>query len=337
MSKKTRFSFAFMVLTYNHKDYILEHLESIKYLVISYGRYVDVDLIINDDYSRDNTCALINQWLDVNQSIFRYTEKIYNNHNLGTCASIKNVLDKLKADRCKLTAGDDVYSYENIFELSNCEPNVAIMSGRALFLHGDNLTFDRMANTLATATEVIYQDDSLLHRFKHLSYNNAPNIFYSKDCLSDSAVLQHLQRFDVVEDWPLQIAIARQFPAFKFQLIDKVLVYYRRTQGSIFIVVNDRFKKDKEKIYDDLIQNEKMLIERIRLVSRKICFKIDNRVINKLFNLDFYLFSLSFLAKSFEIFRKEKNLVISTDFHQNHYSEIRLKAIEFRNNLDDLI
>jgi len=337
MSKKSNLSFAFMVLTYNHQDYILEHLESIKYLVNTFGESIDVDLIINDDCSKDDTCHLIDQWLKINEDLFRYTETIYSRSNLGTCESVKNLLDRLKADHCKLTAGDDVYSYENIFELSKCKFDVAILSGRALFLYGGDLVFDRVTNILATATQIIYKKDSLLHRFKHFSYNNAPNILYSRNCLSDPEVVEHLERFDVVEDWPLQIAIARQFPAFKFELIDRVLVYYRRTQGSIFIVANDRFKKDKEKIYDDLIQKEKKLIERIRLRSRKICFKIDNRVINKLFNLDFYLFGLSFLLKIFEIFRKEKTLVISADLHQNHYSEICLKAIAFKSNLDDII
>jgi glycosyltransferase involved in cell wall biosynthesis len=326
-----------MILTFNHKDYILEHLESIKYLVNTFGECVDIDLIINDDCSKDDTCYLIDQWLKINKGLFRSIETIYNRSNLGTCASVKNLLDRLKADHCKLTAGDDIYSYENIFELSKFKSDVAILSGRALFLHGDNLVFDSLSNILATATQIIYEKDSLLHRLKHFSYNNAPNILYSKECLLHSEVLAHLERFDVVEDWPLQIAIARQFSTFKFELIDRVLVYYRRTQESIFIVANDRFKKDKEKIYNDLIRKEQKLIERIRLGSRKICFKMDNPVANKLFNLDFYLFGLSFLLKIFKIFRKENTLAINIDLHQNHYSEIRLKAIEFRSHFDDLI
>ena len=330
MSKKSNLSFAFMVLTYNHQDYILEHLESIKYLVNAFGESIDVDLMINDDCSKDDTCYLIDQWLRINKDLFRYTETIYNRSNFGTCASVKNLLGRLKADHCKLTAGDDVYSYENIFELSKCKSDVAILSGRALLLQGENLAFDRLTNILATASQIIYKKDSLLHRLKHFSYNNAPNILYSRECLLNSKVLAYLERFDVIEDWPLQIAIARQFPILKFELIDKVLVYYRRTQGSIFIVENDRFKKDKESIYNDLIKKEQNLIERIRLSSRKFCFKTDNRAINKLFNVDFYLFGLSFLLQFFKIFQKEKSLAISVDLHQKHYSEIRLKALNLK-------
>ena len=49
----------------------------------------------------------------------------------------------------------------------------------------------------------------------------------------------------MIEDGPLQIAIARQYPERKFQLINYVLVYYRRTSGSTFLVASDRFINDK--------------------------------------------------------------------------------------------
>jgi len=333
MSKEHTPSFAFLVLTYNHNDYILEHLESIKYLVCTYGKGIDVDLIVNDDCSADATCERIDQWLTINKHLFRFVETVYNASNIGTCASVKNLLDKLKADNFKLTAGDDVYSYENIFELSKFQSDVSILSGRALFLYDDKISFNRVANVLATATQIIYEKDSLLHRFKHFSYNNAPNILYSKSCISDSEVVESLGRFDVVEDWPLQIAIARRFPTLRFQLIDSVFVYYRRTQGSTYIVANDRFRKDNRKIYDDLIQNEENRIERFRLRSRKICFEADNWIINKLFNLDFYFFGFSFLFRIVKIFRKEIDLEVSESLHQEHYAEIKLRVSEFERSL----
>ena len=156
------------------------------------------------------------------------------------------------ADRCKLTAGDDVYSFENIFELTHYESDTAIVSGRTLYLLGEKLGVDRIANALATATQVVYQNDSLLHRFKHLSYNNAPNLLYATECILNPNVREYLQRFDVVEDWPLQVAIAREYPKRRMELIDNVLVYYRRTPGSTYIVANQRFVKDKLQVYNDL-------------------------------------------------------------------------------------
>lgn len=333
MHANTKPSFAFLVVTYNHQDYILEHLESIKYLVQTYGTAWDVDLIVNDDASRDQTRTLVDRWLAVHTPMFRHVRTLYNDKNLGTCTSVNNMLTHMVADRCKLTAGDDVYSFENIFQLTQSQPDAAMVSGRVLYLLGDQLGVDRVANTLATATQVIYENDSLLHRFKHLSYNNAPNLLYSKECLLNPKVRSYLQSFDVVEDWPLQLAIAREYPTQRMELLDRVLVYYRRTAGSTYIVASQRFIKDKMKIYDDLINDEPRWQERLRLKSRRFCFESQNQWVNKLLNIDFYIFILACLGRLKLIIKSQKDLVVDLNSHQKHYSYIRNQAVRF---LDDL-
>lgn len=333
MQSKARPSFAFLVVTYNHQDYILEHLESIKYLVLSYGAGIDVDVIINDDCSRDSTRTLADKWLQLNAGLFRSVKTIYNPSNLGTCASVNNMLKHMVADHCKLTAGDDVYSFENIFELAQHELDVAMTSGRALYLIDDVLRVDRLSNILATATQVIYQNDSLLHRLKHFSYNNAPNLFYATECLLHPNVRAFLERFDVMEDWPLQVAIARQFPERRFALIHQVLVYYRRTAGSTYLVANQRFVRDKIRMYDDLIRHETSWIEIARLASRKFCFKANNRWLNKFMNLDLFYFSLSYLCRLRTILAKNRAVCMHIEKHRQHYAAIKSNSAVIRKKL----
>ena len=318
-----RSSFAFLVVAYNHQKYILEHLESVKYLVQTHGVAIDVDIIINDDCSNDQTRTLIDNWLQINAGLFRHVKTIYNQENLGTCASINNMISCMVADRCKLTAGDDVYSFENIFELTKHSQDVAMLSGRALYLCGDELTVDRRSRLLATATQIIYHKDSLLYRFKHLSYNNAPNIQYASECLLDPEVRAHLKNFDVTEDWPLQIAIARRFAGRKFVLIDEVLVYYRRTEASTYLVANKRFIKDKMLIYDDLIANEANWLEKFRLLSRKMSFLMKYRTLGKIFNIDLYIFFASCLLNFNKIRSKYNKVHIALAEHTKHYARIK--------------
>jgi len=66
MPKKSK-SFAFLVLCHNQEDYIIEHLESIKYLSLKYGHNIDKDIIINDDFSNDSSPELIKTWLYKNK------------------------------------------------------------------------------------------------------------------------------------------------------------------------------------------------------------------------------------------------------------------------------
>lgn len=328
-------SFAFLVLAYNHEEWILDHLESIKYLVERYGHEIEVDFIVSDDCSNDHTRAIVDTWLCANRDLFRNVNTLYNSKNLGTSISVDNMLALMVADRCKLTAGDDLYSYENIFELTQYGDDIAIISGMTLPLIDDALRVDRLANLFAVASQLIYRNTTLLHRFKHFSYNNAPNIAYATQCLMDPRVRDYLKSFDVIEDWPIQIAIARQFPDFQFRLINKVLVYYRRTKGSTYIVANKRFIKDKIKIYDDLIYQEKRFMERLRLISRKNCFKGQNRLINKILNIDFYCFLFSSASNLFNIIKKS-TININLIKHQNHYNYIHSSAIKKRKVMGEL-
>jgi glycosyltransferase involved in cell wall biosynthesis len=329
MHTESKYSFAFLVITFNHQDFILEHLESIKYLVKTYGSKINVDIIINDDCSSDQTRKLVDLWLAVNKQIFRHIKTIYNQKNIGTCASVNNMLMYMKAERCKLTAGDDVYSFENIFELTKYRPDEGMLSGRALYLCGNALTNDPIANTLATVTQGIYHNNTLLHRFKHFSYNNAANLLYATECLLNLNVRKYMLQFDVVEDWPLQLAIAREFPELRFKLIDQVLVYYRRTPGSTYIIANKRFKSDKNKIYIDLINNEKSLLERIRLISRKRCFNSNNGLANKILNIDTYFFLISIIFNLNNINKYKQKIIFDLELHQEHLSKIKFNSENF--------
>jgi hypothetical protein len=330
MHPNVRQSFAFLVIAFNHDKYILEHLESIKYLVEMHGANYDVDIIINDDCSGDLTRILIDEWLKINSGLFRNIKTIYNIKNLGTCISVNNMLTHVVANRCKITASDDVYSFENIFELTKHDSDVSIISGRTLYLLDEKLDFKSISSFLTTASQLIYRNNKLLHRFKHFSYNNAPNMFYAKECLLNINVRNYLQNYDVIEDWPLQIGIARQFPTTKISQIDVVLVYYRRTSGSTYLIANQRFIEDKVKIYNDLIRNESNTMEILRLKSRKFCFKAKNRVINKILNLDFYYFGLNIFINLKRILFIERKLNIHLCDHCRHYEHIKNKAVNLR-------
>jgi hypothetical protein len=327
-------SFAFFVLAYNHENYIIEHLESIKYLVENYGQNIAVDLVVNDDFSKDQTVELVESWLSVNSKIFRKIITLYNDKNIGTCLSVINMLKHLEADVCKLTAGDDVYSYENIFKYGALYMKAEIASGISLSLVQERLFEKRLETFLAVASQIIYDSGKLTSRFKHFSYNNAPNIFYAKKCLTDEKLAAFLTNYDVVEDWPLQIYISEAYPDAVFELIGKTFVYYRRTSGSIFIVANSRFVKDKLKVYTYLIDKEVDRLERLRIKSRRFCFELSNKYLKFLLNIDLYFFVFASLKNIKGIVQSYSTQDLSLSNHQSHYLVINKRAGKFLNNLN---
>ncbi|MGU5766955.1 glycosyltransferase [Aeromonas allosaccharophila] len=329
--KKDDNVFTFMTLVYNHEEYIIEHLESIKYLVEEYGENYQVDLYINDDASRDNSRGLIESWLSVNSFMFRHVKRFFNSKNLGTCKSVINMLSSVSNDIgiCKITAGDDIYSFENIFEVSKINNNYSFLSGIPLHFSDDDLYVDNIEYMGILASQCIYKDRPLIDRFKYLSVSNAPNMFYNTKLLTSDNTLSFLKKFDVVEDWPIQISIAEQNSGEPFLIERKVYVYYRRTKGSAYIVANRRFVNDKIKIYEHLESSACGILERYLISNRKWLFILNNSKLNKIFNLCFYSFLFSLLINLKEVVFYKKSIKIDIAAHNNHLSLIRDKSTSF--------
>lgn len=321
--------FSFLALAYNHEKYVIEHLESIKYLVSEYGKDIICNLIINDDCSEDNTVSLINKWLDINAGLFGNVVKLYNKKNIGTCASVLNMLDYIGDDAIKLTACDDVYSYENIFEYSVLPDSISMRTGIPLSLVNGKLFKSKLDVLSVLSSSIIYKDKRLISRFKFLSNNNAPNIIYNKKYLTSPQVKSFISGFDVVEDWPAQVSIAKNFPSAKFDIMKKVFVYYRRTSGSAYIIANDRFLKDKVKVYEYLIGSERSKFSSVVLKNRLYLFKRGSWFANKLLNLSFYYYLYSMFKNIFPIVFQSSVLNLNVEKHVEHYSLMSVRADYF--------
>lgn len=290
-------SFTFCVLAYNHSGYIVEHLESIKYQIINYGGFVNCALILSDDASTDDTIFLVDGWLKKNESVFSEVTKIHNTKNQGTCKSLINIAQALNTKYFKITAGDDIYSCENIFAFCGGGDFRGMKSGIPIRIIDGKVTssFFEVINFLAS--DRIYKNKSLIHRLSNLSIINAPNLFYSSIHIKNKKILSFLEGFDVVEDWPLQISIASFDDNVKLISEATPAVFYRRTSGSTYIVASERFLKDQVNVFDHLIsyhEARRNWLQAVLLKNRRFLFVRNSRVWG-LLNLSKYIYFFKFL------------------------------------------
>lgn len=124
--------FTFCVLSYNHEKYILETLESIKFLVKNYGSKLKINLIIGDDCSDDNTAAIIDFWLQKNRILFYKIVFFSNDKNIGACKTLIKIFKNIETNNFKLIEGDDLFSSNNIFELYNKHKGKNVISATSL-------------------------------------------------------------------------------------------------------------------------------------------------------------------------------------------------------------
>lgn len=105
-----------VVVTYNSADTVIETLNSIKSQT-----YRDIELIISDDKSIDNTVSICKEWLSLNEWRFVRSKILTSSINTGVAANANRGLSQSSGYWYKGIAGDDIL-------LDDCiEKNVTFM------------------------------------------------------------------------------------------------------------------------------------------------------------------------------------------------------------------
>ncbi len=90
-----------LVLCYNQAPYVVECLEAIKA-----QDYPNLEIIINDDASTDDSVAVIETWLAKNPIPHRF---LWNEKNQGICRSLNNLVRHSRGKYLSGIAADDVW------------------------------------------------------------------------------------------------------------------------------------------------------------------------------------------------------------------------------------
>lgn len=89
-----KLSFTFGILAYNQEKEILETLESIRYQIEHYSDNENINLILIDDSSADNTVDVVIQWLNFRKNIFGHIDVLLNKKNMGTVYNYNLLIKK---------------------------------------------------------------------------------------------------------------------------------------------------------------------------------------------------------------------------------------------------
>lgn len=100
-----------VVITYNSSKYIIDGLESVKAQT-----YPNIELIISDDCSTDNTVAICQKWLEKNAHFFSNTNLVRAPKNRGVAPNCNQGIHSAKGEWIKILAGDDRLHADGIEE-----------------------------------------------------------------------------------------------------------------------------------------------------------------------------------------------------------------------------
>lgn len=210
------------VITYNSSKTVLETLESIKAQT-----YQNLELIVSDDCSTDNTVELCRNWIEQNKSRFVRTELLTVDKNTGVAGNCNRAGAACQGEWVKGIAGDDILLPTCV---QDCMDYVNEHSD-TIYLFGKQKAFgaseERCKEVDATFDYTFFNltQEEQLHRLV-FDGNCVPatTSFYNLECAKVIGV-KHDERIPLIEDYPKWINLLRA--GVKLCFVDKVLVRYR--------------------------------------------------------------------------------------------------------------
>jgi alpha-1,3-rhamnosyltransferase len=218
------------VITYNSSKYVIETLESIKAQT-----YQNIELIVSDDCSKDNTVDICRKWIEENKERFVRTEIITSDINTGVSANGNRGRNACKGEWIKGIAGDDILlpnCLEVYVKYINEHSEVVYVFSKVEAFGENTGLVDRFNNIIF---DYSFFDLSIDEQLKWCVAGPpqpipAATAFYNRYRL-DKLDIYNDERIPMLEDAPKWIRCLRC--GIRFHFISEPLVRYRVSQTSI--------------------------------------------------------------------------------------------------------
>lgn len=239
-----------VVVTYNDADYIIETLNSIKS-----QSYRNIELIVSDDGSKDETIELTNKWFEENSNCFAKIQLLTVVKNTGVTGNFLRAEKAATGEWLKTIGGDDILLPNCIQENINyvlANPGVEVVVSRQQLIddNGKSLPLSKKSRDFYN----FYESSNEVQQQYILRFDPIEDTCLFKSKAMMESINYYDLDFPMQEDSPLKVRIA--FGGYKYWLIDKVLLSKRMRAGSLsgisdpkIIVNNDIVRKEINKKY----------------------------------------------------------------------------------------
>lgn len=217
-----------IIITYKSAKYVLETLESVKA-----QSWKNIELIISDDASPDNTVQLCEDWIKNNRNCFSETKIITVDKNTGISSNCNRGIRAANGEWLKLIAGDDVLLENCIkdnLEYSKCFPEAAfIVSDLQEIDENGKLLRENVINEGLIFFANRQSNKKQLKAYSRWpAFLNSPSFFCKKDLMEIIGYCD--EEFKIYEDMCMIFKIIDK--DIKIHYLNKPTVKYRIHQNS---------------------------------------------------------------------------------------------------------
>lgn len=272
------------VVTYNSAEYILETLESIKVQT-----YPNIELIVSDDCSTDETVEVCRKWIEKNLTRFIHAKLISSDVNTGVSANCNRGYSIAQGEWIKGIAGDDILFPDCIaqfFELYDGIDDIVggMMQGFYTNAANEKCYIKQTIPYYSAMIKYKMSTEQQLHHILRANFVAAPTVFMRKEIWERMGGFD--ENYKMMEDYPFWVKCLSK--GYRIGFIDSLVVYYRfgnsltSSTESFYNLkyYNSLVAFKKEVIYPqipilDIIYWQNELIESIRYVV--LCKWFSNR------------------------------------------------------------
>jgi glycosyltransferase involved in cell wall biosynthesis len=306
------------VASYNNSKYILDTLKSI----VSQS-YKNIELIIVDDCSKDDSVERINEFIKTVSIPVKFH---INQQNQGVVNVCNKLLNLLSGTYYTLIGSDDVMLPDRI------EKQIKVMISEGADMSFGRITvindFGEIVNHQKNSECISEHTSEIIMTYKNLlEYNIVP----APTVMLKTRTVKSINGYDItytIEDLPLWISIASN--KYKIVYLNELLVYYRVLANSLnnkittplahYFLVNNKISKFKvtDKLIVRLVWTFKLTGEKEFKNAYKYCQKNTFIYWYSYLNQNRLLHSFSY---------RFLKIIVSSKFVKNRYDKILLISL----------
>lgn len=246
-----------VVITYNSSQYIKETLESVKAQT-----YRNIELIVSDDCSTDNTVKIIKDWIELNKNYFRRALLVETPKNTGVAPNVNRGIRQANGEWIKGLSGDDQLlpdSIKDYIEFVTKNPQCNICFGK-LHFWGENKDFvskqqDYYEQNYYPYLKADYKTQFM--KIQEILFVPGPGLFYKKELWERIGGLD--ERFPFADEYPFTYNVLESGEQIYF--LDKEVYGYQIREGSLC----KSMKSKKTKLNPIVFNNQYKYIRQIHI------------------------------------------------------------------------
>ena len=221
-------------LTYNSSKTVLETLESI-YL----QTYPNIELIVSDDASTDNTLDIVRTWVNSHSNRFKRVEIITVSKNTGVTENRRRAIALCDGEWIKNIPGDDALFHDAIEKLvnfTNLNPHAKMIQAKCA-RYDTILEESHLIEINDSSENVIYKVSTARQQF---------DILLCWPCIDAPAMFYHKSVFEIPDFYHCGYSGLEDYPWFlrytylgnKIYYCNELVSKYRKSSTSLQITTN---------------------------------------------------------------------------------------------------